>query len=39
MKDKALSSAGIPIMRFHAEKMPGIDMLRVDVLEVIRQFG
>lgn len=38
-KDKALSSAGIPIMRFHAEKMPGIDMLRVDVLEVIRQFG
>lgn len=38
-KDKALSSAGIPIMRFNAEKMPGIDMLRVDVLEVVRQFG
>lgn len=38
-KDKALASAGIPIMRFHAEKMPSVEMLRADVLEVLRQFG
>lgn len=38
-KDKALASAGIPIIRFHAEKMPGIEMVRMDVIEVLRQFG
>lgn len=38
-KDKALSSAGIPIIRFHAEKMPSIEMIRMDVMEVLRQFG
>lgn len=38
-KDKALASAGIPIIRFHAEKMPNIEMLRFDVLDVLRKFG
>lgn len=38
-KDKALASAGIPIIRFHAEKMPSIEMIRTDVLEVLRCFG
>lgn len=38
-KDKALASAGIPIIRFHAEKMPSAEMIRVDVLKVLRDFG
>lgn len=38
-KDKALASAGIPIIRFHAEKMPSIEMLRFDVLDMLRKFG
>lgn len=38
-KDKALASAGIPIIRFHAEKMPSVQMIRQDVLAVIRQYG
>ncbi|MFA9485694.1 DUF2726 domain-containing protein [Moraxella haemolytica] len=38
-KDKALSSAGIPVIRFHAEKMPSIEMVRADVMEVLRLFG
>ncbi|WP_306304340.1 DUF2726 domain-containing protein [Psychrobacter sp. JCM 18903] len=29
-KDKALASAGIAIVRFHAERMPSADMLRYD---------
>lgn len=38
-KDKALASAGIPIIRFHAEKMPSAEMIRVDVLKVLRDFS
>lgn len=37
-KDKALASAGIPIMRFHAEKMPSSQIIRHDVLRVLRQY-
>lgn len=37
-KDKALASAGIPIMRFHAEKMPSSQIIRHDVLQVLRQY-
>lgn len=35
-KDKALSSAGIAIVRFHAERMPSADMLRHDIMQVIQ---
>lgn len=38
-KDKALASAGIPIIRFHAEKMPTSQMIRHDVLQVLRYYG
>lgn len=38
-KDKALASAGIAVMRFHAERMPSAQMIRHDVLKVFRQFG
>ncbi|UNU72888.1 DUF2726 domain-containing protein [Moraxella nasovis] len=38
-KDKALSSAGIPIIRFHASAMPTAEMIRHDVIEVVRRFG
>ncbi|WP_350562513.1 DUF2726 domain-containing protein [Psychrobacter sp. CAL346-MNA-CIBAN-0220] len=34
-KDKALASAGIPIVRFHAERMPSADMLRYELIQVI----
>ena len=34
-KDKALASAGIPIVRFHAERMPSVEVLRYELLEVI----
>ena len=34
-KDKALASAGIPIVRFHAERLPSTDMLRYELLQVI----
>ncbi|WP_367109536.1 DUF2726 domain-containing protein [uncultured Psychrobacter sp.] len=34
-KDKALASAGIPIVRFHAERMPSVDMLRHELMQVI----
>lgn len=37
-KDKALASAGIPIIRFSAEKMPNVQMIRHDVLSVIRYY-
>lgn len=37
-KDKALASAGIPIMRFHAGKMPSSQIIRHDVLQVLRQY-
>ena len=37
-KDKALASAGIPILRFHAERMPSIEILRHEVLKVIESY-
>lgn len=37
-KDKALASAGIPIIRFHAEKMPSVQIIRHEVLEVLRTY-
>ncbi|OOS22644.1 DUF2726 domain-containing protein [Moraxella pluranimalium] len=37
-KDKALASAGIPIIRFHAEKMPSAQMIRQEVLDVLRAY-
>ncbi|MFC0820661.1 DUF2726 domain-containing protein [Moraxella marmotae] len=37
-KDKALASAGIPIIRFHAEKMPSSEMIRHDVLTVLHHY-
>lgn len=37
-KDKALASAGIPIIRFHAEGIPSVEMIRHDVISVVRHF-
>ena len=37
-KDKALASAGIPILRYHAEKMPGINILKHDIRTVIKKY-
>lgn len=37
-KDKALASAGIPIVRFHAERMPSADMLRYEIMQVIESY-
>ncbi len=37
-KDKALASAGIPIIRFHAEKMPSAQMIRHEVISVLRAY-
>lgn len=37
-KDKALGSAGIPIVRFHAERMPSADMLRYELIQVIENY-
>lgn len=34
-KNKALSCAGIPIMRFHVEKMPTVEQLRREILAVM----
>lgn len=38
-KDKALASAGIPIIRFHAERLPSVEMLRHDVMQVLHTYG
>lgn len=38
-KDKALASAGIPILRFHAERMPSVEVLRHEVLKVIETYA
>lgn len=38
-KDKALASAGIPIMRFHAEKMPSSQIIRQDILTTIQHYS
>ncbi|PNK61323.1 DUF2726 domain-containing protein [Psychrobacter sp. FDAARGOS_221] len=38
-KDKALASAGIPILRFHAERMPSADIIRHDIKAVLRKYG
>ncbi|WP_259365149.1 DUF2726 domain-containing protein [Psychrobacter sp. GP33] len=37
-KDKALASAGIPIVRFHAERMPSAAMLRHELMQVIETY-
>lgn len=37
-KDKALASAGIPIVRFHAERMPTTAMIRHELLQVIETY-
>ena len=37
-KDKALASAGIPILRFHAERMPSVNVLRHDIEMVIDKY-
>lgn len=37
-KDKALASAGIPIVRFHAERLPTADMLRYEIIQVIEKY-
>ncbi|WP_201538275.1 DUF2726 domain-containing protein [Psychrobacter immobilis] len=37
-KDKALASAGIAIVRFHAERMPSADMLRYELMQVIETY-
>ena len=37
-KDKALASAGIAIVRFHAERMPSVDMLRYEVMQVLESY-
>ncbi|WP_201588079.1 DUF2726 domain-containing protein [Psychrobacter jeotgali] len=37
-KDKALASAGIAIVRFHAERMPSADMLRYELMQVIENY-
>lgn len=37
-KDKALASAGIAIVRFHAERMPSADMLRYEIMQVIESY-
>ena len=37
-KDKALASAGIAIVRFHAERMPSADMLRYEIMQVIENY-
>lgn len=36
-KDKALASAGIAVVRFHAERMPSIEMIRHDVMLVLEE--
>ena len=37
-KDKALASAGIAIVRFHAERMPSADILRYELMQVIESY-
>lgn len=37
-KEKALASAGIPIIRFHAERMPSVDILRHDIEAVLDKY-
>lgn len=37
-KDKALASAGIPIVRFHAERLPTADILRYEIIQVIEKY-
>lgn len=37
-KDKALSCAGIPIMRFHGEQMPTVETLEHEIARVISEY-
>lgn len=34
-KDKALSCAGIPVMRYHGEHMPSVTQLHADIMQVL----
>ena len=36
-KDKALASAGIPVVRYHAERMPSVEILRTELLAVLEE--
>lgn len=38
-KDKALASAGIPILRYHAEGMPSVAIVRRDIETVINKYS
>ena len=38
-KDKALASAGIAIVRFHAERMPTTAMIRQELLQVLEAYS
>lgn len=38
-KDKALASAGLPILRFHAERMPSVAVIRHDIETVISKYS
>ena len=38
-KDKALASAGLPILRFHAERMPSVAIIRHDIEAVIDKYS
>lgn len=37
-KDKALASAGIPILRFHAERLPSVEVIQHDIDAVLRKY-
>lgn len=37
-KDKALASAGIPIIRFHSEGMPSSPVIRAEILKVMEAY-
>ena len=37
-KDKALASAGIAMVRFHAERMPSAEILRDELMHVIERY-
>lgn len=37
-KDKALASAGVPIIRFHVERLPSVELLRHEIMQVIDEY-
>ena len=38
-KDKALASAGIAVMRYHADNMPDVQVLRAEVLQAVLAYN